>query len=540
MNKTINKKVILVIIIVFVFGFGFYRFFLKKEEPTFILTGVSRGDISQEVLETGTVKKGEEINLSFKNTGKIERIYVEVGQKVSSGEKLARLETAQLNIQLQEARATLEVAQAKLDKLLVGASLEEIQIAETAVSNAQITLDNARQNLKDKELLAAQNLDSAYEDALNVLDDSYLKSYNALQTMDLIARTYFTSNDQEAIRVRENKDNAENAISQAKTYLDAAKADTKEREKTDTALFEMEKSLEEVYDALRVIREISEELNYRNVVSSTHKSSLDTQREYINTATTNVTDSEQNISSAKLTNEANINTAKSEVSSAEGSLKAAEDELTSLTAFPRQEDVDLYQAQVKQAEAQRAVLENQIYQAILRSPTKGQVTQIKKRVGEMVQSALGDPVILFLSDDPFEIEVNIYEEDVVKMEVGNLVDISLVAFPDQVFKGNVISIDPAEKLIEGVVYYEAVVGFEETPTGLKPGMTADVIIKTAQKENVLIISEDAIQKKDKKTVVQILRDGIVEDREIETGLWGSDDMVEVVSGLTEGEQVILK
>jgi len=512
----VRKRIIISIIILLVV-FGVYQGFFKKERPTFNLAEVVRGEITQEVSETGQVKKGEEINLSFKNAGRIEKIYVEVGEKVKEGDILAKLDTAPLKIQLQEAKAASDIAQAKLNKLSAGPTQEEIKIAQTAVKNSQVALDTARQGLKDAD-----------EDALNVLDDSYLKAYNAFNEVDLIQRTYFTSNDQEGIKVRENKDKTAAGMTQAKLYLDIAKADST-NEKINTSLSEMKKALEITSDALKIIRETCEEPTYRNLVSSTNKTSLDTHRGYINTAITNLANSQQSIISAKFA-----------IESAEGVLQAAEDDLALTTAPARQEDIDLYQAQVAQTQAQVQLLENQIEEAVLVSPTNGQIAKIAKQVGENVQSMTGDVVIILLPDAPFQIKANIYEEDVIKMKIGNPADISFVAFPEKVFKGKIISIDPAEKLIEGVVYYEVTIAFEEMPEGLKPGMTADLVIKTAQKENVLTIPQDAIQNKEGKTIVEVFKEGNIEDREIEVGLFGSNDMVEVVSGLEEGEKVTIR
>ena len=56
----------------------------------------------------------------------------------------------------------------------------------------------------------------------------------------------------------------------------------------------------------------------------------------------------------------------------------------------------------------------------------------------------------------------------------------------------------------------------------------------------MIISEDAVQEKDGKTIVEVLLAGGTEEREVEVGLEGSDDMVEIISGLKEGEKVILR
>ncbi|PJB98783.1 MAG: hypothetical protein CO078_00885, partial [Candidatus Nealsonbacteria bacterium CG_4_9_14_0_8_um_filter_36_17] len=499
------RKRIIISIIILLVVFGVYQGFFKKERPTFNLAEVVRGEITQEVSETGQVKKGEEINLSFKNAGRIEKIYVEVGEKVKEGDILAKLDTAPLKIQLQEAKAASDIARAKLNKLSAGPTQEEIKIAQTAVKNSQVALDTARQGLKD-----------AGEDALNVLDDSYLKAYNAFNEVDLIQRTYFTADDQEGIKVRENKDKTAAGMTQAKSYLDIAKADST-NEKINTSLSEMKKALEIASDALKIIRETCEEPTYRNLVSSTNKTSLDTHRGYINTAITNLANSQQLIISAKFA-----------IESAEGVLQAAEDDLALTTAPARQEDIDLYQAQVAQAQAQVQLLENQIEEAVLVSPTNGQITKIAKQVGENVQSMTGDVVITLLPDAPFQIKANIYEEDVIKMKIGNPADISFVAFPEKVFKGKIISIDPAEKLIEGVVYYEVTIALEEMPEGLKPGMTTDLVIKTAQKENVLTVPQDAIQNKEGKTIVEVLKGEKFEEREIEIGLKGSNDIVEVI------------
>ena len=71
-----NKKLIIIIAVVLIIVvLVVYQKFLKKEEAAFILIEVKRGTVVQEISETGKVKRGEEINLSFKNAGIIEKIY---------------------------------------------------------------------------------------------------------------------------------------------------------------------------------------------------------------------------------------------------------------------------------------------------------------------------------------------------------------------------------------------------------------------------------------------------------------------------------
>jgi hypothetical protein len=71
-------------------------------------------------------------------------------------------------------------------------------------------------------------------------------------------------------------------------------------------------------------------------------------------------------------------------------------------------------------------------------------------------------------------------------------------------------------------------------------MTADIAIKTALRENVLIISEDAIKQRDDKFIVEVFEGGIIKEREIEIGLRGEENRVEIISGLEEREQVVIR
>lgn len=477
---------------------------------------VVRGKVSQEISETGQIKKGEKVNLGFKNAGRIDGVYVNVGDRVAAWQILAELDTAELQIQLQEAKSNLAAYQAKLDKLLAGASQEEINVARAEAENKKVALAGAKQDLQD-----------SYDDALSALDDAYLKAYNSQNVADSLSRTYFTSTDQESLNVNENKNRIGTAVSQIKPYIDGAKLNPI-YENIDSALSQTKNRLSDIVDCLRIIRENCETALYRSTVSTTDKSTIDTHRANINTALAGIINSQQAISSARL-----------DVSSAESLLQKAENELSSLLTPARQEDKDLYEAQTNQARAQVQLLENKIKDANLYSLISGQITEIKKRAGEMVQPTLQDAVIVLLPDVPFEIEADIYEEDVMKISAGNVVDISLIAIPDKVFGGKVISIYPAEEQIEGVVYYKVIIAFDELPEAIKPGMTADIVIKTASKENVLLLPEAAVEKRDGKEFVLVYKDKQKEEREIKTGLLGSDGNVEVLSGLEVGEKVIM-
>lgn len=511
--KKINL-IIAVIILVAIITVSYFIFFREKKED-YSLVKAERGNVVQEVMETGAVKVGDEIELSFKSQGKIDNIYVKVGDTVKNGDFLAKLDNRELSLQLSEAQANLAVAQARLNKLVAGATAEEIKVFEAEVKNKQIAFETAK-----------ENLNQAYDDSLNTLSDSYLKIYNAFTAVDTIQRNYFTGSDQESLKVKENHNKITNSLNQAKLYVQEAK-DSQQGEDIENALTEMKKDLNIISASLAIIRETCEQSIYQKTVSSTDKTTLDTHRANINTALTNVTAAQQDVSSMKLSQD-----------SAQAALGKVQYELAQLKSPARQEDIDLYESQVKQAQASVDVLKVKIQETTIFSPTTGQITKIEKRVGETVQPSA--TVISMLAQSPFQVETDIYEEDIVKIKIGNQVDIKLTAFPDKIFRGKVIAIDPAEKIVEGIVYYEVTIDFQEPPSELKPGMTADIAIKTDSKENVLAIPNLAIQEKDGKVFVQILKDEKIEERQIQIGLKGSNDLVEVISGIEEGEEVILR
>lgn len=498
-----KKRIFLFVLIALVVIFGIYKGFIQKKKPTFTLAKVTHGTVSQEVSETGTVEKGEEIKLAFENTGRIEKIYISTGDTVESKQNLVKLDTNKLSLQLEEAEAAFRIIQAER-------------------TNAELSFVEAQQNLEDAQALAEETLANSYQDALNILDDAYLKTFNAYTVVSSLKRTYFDRGDLESITIAENKDKIGSNLDQEKLYIDSAKK-TLKNEDIDTALLKVQEALINTKDALEAVRNVAETGAYRDIVPSLERTSLDTQKLNVNTANSNIVSSIQNISTIKINNATNINAATSKVNEIENQLKENQE--------------GLYQSKLEQAESKIALLRSQIQDSLLKSPTDGQITGIEMREGEIVQP--GQLVVSFLPANPFQIKVDIYEEDVVKMRVGNPVNIGLTAFPNEFFKGKIVSIDPAETLKEGVVYYETTIDFENPPEEIKPGMTADMTITTMTKENVLVIPNAAIQASNGQTMVQVLNGKKIESRQIEIGIKGSDGTIEVVSGLKEGEEVII-
>jgi len=497
--KISKTWIVIIVIILLVIGYYSVKQLLKDPTEGYILETVDKGEVIQQVSETGSVQATDNISLGFKALGKIENINVVVGQEVRKGQILASLDVNQLNQQLKNYQAALDVAKAQYQKLLNGYTPEDIKIYEDA-------RDSARQDLS-----------SAYSSAVNTIIDTYTKTYNALNAVNEIQDSYFSLVDQPGIKVIESRDKMQESVRGIRNHLDSIESDSSENN-IDNAISQIIKFVQEISSSLKTVREMLDEGAYYFDVSSADKTSLDNQKTYINTALINITDSQQSISSYKI------------------ALQSAESSLTLRKAEPRQEDIDVYLAQIRQAEANVSLYRAQIYDAYLRSPLDGKITKINAKAGEVVSAS--QAVVNLLSSNPFQIKVDIYEQDIVNVKVDNEVEVTLIAFPRDLLLGKVVSIDPAEKIVDQVVYYEVTIDFSNIIEGIRPGMTADLIIKTNKKDNILRVSKSAVDTIDGKDMVEVMSKGKVESRQIEVGLEG-DDYFEVVSGLQEGEMVVL-
>jgi len=495
----ISKTWIVVIITVFLLiGYFVVKQILKNPVDAYATEKISKGEVLQEVSETGSVKSTEDLNLSLKTIGRISKINVVVGSDVKKGDVLVELDSSQILAQLQSAKAALSASKTQYEKLLNGSTTEDVKTYQDAVDSAN------------------HDLQSTYDSALNVLDDGYNKIYNAYNVVVFMYRNYFNVADQQSARVTEGKNDIYSNMQNIKTYVDNADTN-KTQEDIDSAISHMTLALDNIYNDLKIIRDQCEEGIYYANVAVADKTSLDTQKANINTASTSVASLQQSISSYKI------------------ALQKAKDNLTFKTANPRSEDIDIYKSQIEQAEATVNLYQSQLSDNYIYSPINGKVTGVNAKRGEIVSPS--ESIINLLSSEPFQIKVDIYEQDIVNVKIGNPVKINLVAFPKETFEGKVLSIDPAEKIIDNVVYYRVTIDFPNQPIEVRSGMTADIVIETSRKDNVLRISKNAVENIDNKEIVQVVNKRKIESREIVIGLEGGD-YYEVVSGLNEGDEIV--
>ncbi|MDD2766469.1 MAG: efflux RND transporter periplasmic adaptor subunit [Candidatus Moranbacteria bacterium] len=185
------------------------------------------------------------------------------------------------------------------------------------------------------------------------------------------------------------------------------------------------------------------------------------------------------------------------------------------------------------------MLESQMKQNVLLAPFDGQITKLNIRVGEIV--TLGKSIGRVSKTESFVIESRVPESDIIKIALGMESQITFDAFTtEEIFSAQVEDVAKSATVIQDVVSYVVKFHLERMDTRLKEGMTANIDIETAKRENVLTVPFRALTKENGKTYAELKQsDGTFVKTEVTTGLEGDDGTIEIKSGLKEGNEVTI-
>jgi HlyD family secretion protein len=241
----------------------------------------------------------------------------------------------------------------------------------------------------------------------------------------------------------------------------------------------------------------------------------------------------------------------SQLKQAEHELKYQKEILASMKEKETQynsEDKDAQRARIKSAEEGIVAVQSQIRDTYMYSPIDGVI--LKRNVDPFETTVANSPTPVFTVGDPSDlvIETNVPESDITKIKEGQNASVTFDALTLQdVFSAKVTEIDPDSTVIQDVVDYRIKLKIDNLDGRIKSGMSANIDIHTAEVKNVLMIPVRAVQTEGNpaspaggQQFVEILNpDGKSTNKvQIQTGLSGDEGMIEVKSGLTEGQKVV--
>jgi HlyD family secretion protein len=438
---------------------------------------VKRGTVKEEVSVTGKVTPFQQADIGFEKGGTVAAVNIKVGDTVKRGQTIAALNDRQTYASLLSARANLSAAEANL---------------ADSQTNTQIDYENARKN------------------AIDTGRTSYIKVENVIVGQ---TDTFFR-----------------NGTSIYPTITIAVDTYTHQREIENKRL-----AVTSVLNAWKV-RNISATPDDAEAYLRDVRGYLATISDYMNTLTGIVFDLAKNNSSSQSVIDSynsTINSANSNFNSAVSGITTAENAITS--AAPK--SIKALQARVEQARADVANYQAQYAKSLVVAPFDGIITKADPQPGDLVAGS--QAVFSMIGSEAFKVEANVAEADIAKVQVGQKASITLDAYgPDDVFPATVISIDPAETVIDGVPTYKTSFQFGQEDSRVKSGMTANIDIEGMTRENVLAIPQRAVVSKNGRKYVTVQTASGTENREVTLGLRGFDGSVEIVKGLNEGDMVL--
>lgn len=207
--------------------------------------------------------------------------------------------------------------------------------------------------------------------------------------------------------------------------------------------------------------------------------------------------------------------------------------LEAAAAAPEGSDAAVAAAALSRAQARLTAAQVAVEQTRIRAPLPGIVLKRHVEPGEVVQP--GEALVTFAGDGPLQVRIQPDESNLALLRVGQPALVSSEAFPDQRLEASISRIAPSVDPVRGTVEVDLDIVDESE---LRPDMTMTVEIEVGRTSSALVVPSWAIRDlgSDKPWVL-VAEDGEAQRRDVELGLEG-DDLVEVVSGLSEPDRVL--
>ena len=554
---------------------------------------VTKGSVIQSVAVSGSVAASNQTKMSFKTAGKIAALYVSVGQPVTAGQPLAKLDTTDLETALAQAQANLVTAQNNYNRTASTTSDSQKALNQARQQAAQdLATAQASLNKITTNYATAKSNFGSFTDTATTGVSSFQDSLNTIQSeidaliaeMALIVGGGDTGDLRNASNAvnSANAPGLQNARSNSVSLLSPALADYRSARAAllsvvsdfdaalaagnDTTSIASSLQLAQTNYAIATSR-LTTALDTTSAVLATVQSGVTTAQSSLNTQATKILhtpfdqwradlatlytlvgNQQQNVATVKLkiTQAAtylgtvgdaiggSIATATQNVSTvAQRGQQSIDSATTSLSSKPY--DLASSQASIDNAASAVETAQNNLTNATITAPTAGVVASVASQVGETA----ANPFMVLANTTALVLHGTIGEADVAKVKLGLVANVAVDAVTAAGrMTGRVTSLDPLATIQSGVPVYGIDVTIDLPNSQVKPGMTGTATVIIASKQGVLTVPNLAIRTASNRRYLQVLKDGEAVDADVTFGI-ANDTTTEVITGVAEGDLVVL-
>ncbi len=419
----------------------------NNAEATQVKTAmVERGDIAVTIDATGTIKPLNIVKVSSKASGKILDLRVDAGDYVEKDEIIAVIETTYVQISLEQAEADLRSAEARLQQAEIDIELQREQSA-IQIRQGQESLAEAKQRLVQlREEIRLEKI----ANARGVLD-----AKNSLK----IANIRYKLLTSDEVR-EENRQRAKNSLEQEEANLELVTAEHERNQKLYEKELISQAALESSQAQLKSAqaRHRSAEENLKLVEKPATEAELELGQADIRKAEFNLEIAEERVE-AEATRDMDIELQQQRIVQAEESLKLT---LANQKQIERRErDRETARSSVKRSETQLELRQIEYDDTIIKAPISGTILEKLVEEGQVITSRLssiaseeGQTLVTMADLDTVYVVTEVDETDIGKVEIGQPVTITVEAYPDTPFQGEVLKIAPLGQAIQNVTTFE--------------------------------------------------------------------------------------
>ena len=407
---------------------------------------VERGDIAVIIDATGTIKPLNIVEVSSKASGKILDLRVDAGDYVEKDEIIAVIETTYVQISLDQAQADLRTAQARLQQAEIDFELQKqqsaIQIRQSTESLAEATqrLAQLKEQIRLEKTANARGILDA-ENSLNISEIRY-KLLTSGEVRD------------------ENRSRAQASLNQEIANLDLVISEHKRNQTLYEKELISQAALESSHAQLKSAeaRHQSAVENLRLVEKPATEAELELGQADIRKAEFNLEIANERVE-AEVSRDMDIELQNQRIVQAEESLKLAMANQKQIER--KQRDLETARSSVKRSETQLELRQIEYDDTIIKAPVSGTILEKLVEEGQVITSRLsslssseGQALVTMADLDTVYVVTEVDETDIGKVEIGQPVTITVEAYPDTPFQGEVLKIAPLGQSLQNVTTFE--------------------------------------------------------------------------------------
>jgi len=222
---------------------------------------------------------------------------------------------------------------------------------------------------------------------------------------------------------------------------------------------------------------------------------------------------------------------------AENALKEAESELESAKFSSPKNVVERKERELQERKLEFQLKRKDLEDTVLKAPFSGMVSKIYVEKGEIISGetvSASKRILRLIDTSRLFAEVAADEVDIAQIRLGQRAQVTIDAYPDEIFAGKVVYIAPETTTSQGLVVVEVKIELEKADPRLKPGFTANADIIIGEAKNVLLLPIEAISENERGNFVMVSKEGSPASRKVKLGI-SDETNVEIKGGLEEGE-----